>query len=112
MRWLVLLPFGAVVVACLSADSSSSPYGCCEVGSSPPPQCVMQYGGTKRSADDRCSQGNDGQLPDTSEPGWTKVPDENGCPVWTPPPNVRNVCCGCAPPEVDASSDASDASSD
>jgi hypothetical protein len=118
MRWLVVALVTIVMLASVSSactdqtDSDSAPYGCCEVGTTPPPQCTMKYGGAKRTPDDSCIEGYDGMLPDSNEPGWTQVTDENGCKRWTPPPNGRKVCCGCLNPPVivDASTDAADGS--
>lgn len=93
-----------VGVACGSSEStgnassapSSAPFGCCEIGDAPPPRCALRYGRAKQSADDSCSDGHDGTDADSSQPGWTKVTDADGCPRWTPPAEAEMICCGCA----------------
>jgi hypothetical protein len=93
---LLALILGAIDAGC-SGDSGagSTGFGCCELPANPP-RCAtpLIYGGRKRSADDTCVSGIDGTIPDPSVAGWSKVADEDGCPVWTPPAGAPTVSCG------------------
>ncbi len=101
----------SLVVACDDSSSSAGgglEFGCCQLTSRPSVFTLM-LGRAKRSADDNCIDGYDGTNPDPNAPGWTQVKDEDGCPVWTPPPNAPTICCGCPIDSlVDAGSDADD----
>lgn len=104
---------GSLVAACTSGakKAAGTGFGCCVLDAKPL-ACTLRLGRAKRSADDTCVDGYDGTNPDPNAPGWTQVDDKDGCPVWTPPPNVPTICCSCFNPDSGTDADAGDAAND
>ncbi len=91
---LLLALVGAACSSSTDATPSGSGFGCCPLPDRPTGSCSLVLGGAKSSAADNCVGLSDGRIPDTTAPGWTVVNDADGCPAWTPPPNVPYLACG------------------